>query len=80
MLQYEDELIDLRNDSGAKCLFETKTICEFSLEVSDSCPNVGRKTLKKFPITYFCESGFSTHFHVKTQHRKRLDFTLESRL
>ena len=67
MLQYKDELIDLRKDSGAKCVFETKTICEFRLEVSDAYSNVRRKDLKIIPSKHFGESGYSTLFHVKTK-------------
>jgi len=43
------------------------TICEFWLEVSDTYSNVRRKALKIFPSKYFCESGYSTLFHVKTK-------------
>jgi len=62
MLQYTCKMmIDLRNDSGAKYVFETNTICDFLLKASDSYSNVGKEALKKlllFPSTYLCESGF----------------------
>jgi len=35
----KDELIDLRNKSGAKYVFETNKICDFWLKVSDVYPN-----------------------------------------
>jgi len=58
MLQYASKMINLQNDSGAKYVFETNTICDFWLKVSDNYPNVGKETLEKlflFPSTYLCE-------------------------
>ena len=36
----KDEPIDLRNKSGAKCVFENNEMCEFWLKVSDDYPKV----------------------------------------
>jgi len=36
----KDELIDLRNKSGTKYVFEANKICGFWLKVSDDYPNV----------------------------------------
>jgi len=38
----KDELIDLRNDSGAKYMFETNKLCDFCLKVSDDYTNDGK--------------------------------------
>ena len=80
MLQYACKMINLQNDSGAKYLFETNTICDFWLKVSDIYPNVGKEVLKNFllfPSTYLCECGFFTPLHVKTKTRNRLNFTVQ---
>ena len=83
MLQYASKMINLQNNSGAKYVLKTNTICDFWLKVSDIYANVGKKALKKlflFPSTYLCECGFSTFLHVETENRNRLNFTLEDDL
>jgi len=42
------ELIDLRNDSGAKYVFKTNKFCDVCLKVSGDYPNVGKEALKYF--------------------------------
>jgi len=42
----KDELIDLRNKSGSKYMFETNKICGFRLKVSDDCSNVWKEALR----------------------------------
>ena len=72
----QDELIDLRNDSGCKDMFENLSICEFWARVCVSYPCVAKvcmKVLLPFSSTYLCESGFSTLLHMKTKSRNRLD-------
>jgi len=83
MLQHASKMINFQNDFGAKYVYETNTICDFWLKVSDIYPNVGKEALKKvllFPSTYLCECGFSALLHVKTKNRHRLNFTLEDDL
>jgi len=46
MLQYASKMINLQNDSGAKYVFETNTICDFWRKVSDIYANVGKEALK----------------------------------
>ena len=61
----EDELIDLRNDSEAKYVFETNKICDVWLKVSDDYQNDGKEALKQlllFTSTYLCESVDSLPF------------------
>jgi len=42
----KDELIDLRNKSGAKYVFKTNKICDFWLKVSDDYPNILKQALR----------------------------------
>ncbi len=70
-----DELIDLHNNSGAKDLFEDKTITDFWPVMVDSYPKVAKRALcvlLPFVSTYLCESGFSTLILLKTKQRNRL--------
>ena len=72
----QDELIDLRNDSGCKDMFDSLSVCEFWARVCASCPRVAKvcmKVLLPFSTTYLCESGFSTLLHMKTKAWNRLD-------
>ena len=72
----QDELIDLRNDSACKDMFDNLSICEFWARVCASYPSVAKvcmKVLLPFSSTYLCESGFSTLLNMKTKARNRLD-------
>ena len=72
----QDELIDLRNDSGCKGMFDSLSVCEFWERVCVSYPRVAKicmKALLPFSTTHLCESGFSTLLHMKTKARNRLD-------
>ena len=65
-----DELIDFRNDSACKDMFETLWICEFWAKVFVSYPKMGKECIKvllPFTITYLCEAGFSTLVQIKTK-------------
>ena len=62
MLQHASKMNNLQNDSGAKYISETSTLCDFWLKLSDMYPNVGKEVLKKLllvPSTYLCVCGFS---------------------
>ena len=72
----QDELIDLRNDSACKDMFDNLSICEFWARVCVLYPSVAKvcmKVLLPFSSTYLCESGFSTLLNMKTKARNRLD-------
>ena len=71
----QDELIDLRNDSGCKDMFDSLSVCEFWARVCVSHLRVAKvcmKVLLPFSTTYLCESRFSTLLHMKTKARNRL--------
>ena len=72
----QDELIDFRNESACKDMFETLSICKFWAKVYVSYPRVGKeciKVLMAFSIRYLCEAGFSTLVQIKTKARNRFD-------
>ena len=72
----QDELIDFRNESACKDMFETLSICKFWARVCVPYPRVGKKCIKvllPFCIMYLCEAGFSTLVQIKTKARNRLD-------
>ena len=72
----QDELIDLRNDSGCKDVFYHSSVTEFLAKMSSSYQNVAKVCLRKllpFASTYLCESGFSSLLHLKTKARNRLE-------
>ena len=52
----QDELIDLRNDSGCKDMFDNLSICEFLARVCVSYPYVAKICMLPFSSTYFCRS------------------------
>ena len=57
----QDELIDFRNDSACKDMFETLSICKFWAKVWVSYPLVGKECIKvllPFSIMYLCQAGF----------------------
>ena len=59
----QDELIDFRNDTTCKDMFESLSICEFWVTACVSYPRIGKecvKVLLPFSSTYLCEAGFST--------------------
>ena len=72
----QDELIDFRNDSTCKDMFETLSICEFWARVCVSYPRIGKECIKvllPFSGTYLCKVGFSSLVARKTKARNRLD-------
>ena len=61
--QFQDELIDLRNDSGCRDVFEDVSVTEFWIQVSSSYPQISRNYLMKllpFTTMWLCESAFSS--------------------
>ena len=59
----QDEFLELKTDSGARDMFDEKSITEFWPLICDSYPKVAERAihaLLPFVSTYLCESGFST--------------------
>ena len=72
----QDELIDFRNDSACKEMFDTLSICEFWENASVSYQQIGKECIKMllpFSITYLCEAEFSTLVQIEAKARNRLD-------
>jgi hypothetical protein len=71
----QDEFLELKTDSGARDMFDEKSITEFWSLIYDSYPKVAERTiyaLLPFVSTYHFESGFSTLLQMKTKQRSRL--------
>ena len=74
--ELQDQLIDLKNDSSCRDLFETLPLTEFWLSVASSYPEISKTVLKKllpFTSTWLCESAFSALVYMKFKQRNRLD-------
>ncbi|XP_055549359.1 zinc finger BED domain-containing protein 5-like [Wyeomyia smithii] len=74
--RFQDELIDLQNDSKSKELFEETSQCDFWATMSGPFPNIAERALRvllPFVSTYLCETGFSAMLQMKTKYRNRLD-------
>ena len=66
----QDELIDLKSDSGCRDLFEDVSITEFWIQVFSSYPKISKNCLTKlmsFTTTWLCESAFSSPFKYKME-------------
>ena len=80
--EFQDELIDLRNDSSCRDLFEDVSVTEFWIQVSSSYPQISRNCLMKLPLfttTWLCESAFSAPLNTKFMPRNRLDVEADIR-
>ena len=80
--ELQDELIDLRNDSGCRDLFEDVPVTEFWIQVSSSYPQISKNCLMKllpFTTTWLCESAFSSLLNIKSKPRNRLDVAADIR-
>ena len=79
--EFQDELIDLRNDSSCLDLFEDVSVTEFWIQVSSSYPQISRNCLMKLlPFTtWLCESAFSALLNIKSKPRNRLDVEADIR-
>ena len=73
----QDELIEFRNDSACKDMFETLSICKFWARMCTiSYPRIGKECIKvllPFSITYLCEAGFCSSVQIKTKAQNRID-------
>ena len=73
--ELQDQLIDLKNVSSSRDLFESFPVTEFCI-VASSYPQISKITLKKllpFNSTWLCESAFSTLVNIKSKQRNRLE-------
>ena len=80
--EFQDELIDLRNDSSCRGLFEDVSVTEYWIQVSSSYPQFSRNCLLKllpFTTTWLCESAFSALLNIKSKPRNRLDVEADIR-
>jgi hypothetical protein len=71
----QDEFLEMKNDSGAREMFDETSITEFRPLMCDSYPRVAERTihaLLPFVSTYLFESSFSTLLKMKTKQRSRL--------
>ena len=74
--ELQDQLIDLKNDSSCRDLFETLPVTEFWLNVASSYPELSKIVLKKlltFSSTWLRESAFSALVCMKSKQSNRLD-------
>ena len=75
----EDQLLEITNDCGLKCLFETTSnLHMFWMKVKAEYSEIATKALKSlllFPASYLCEAGFSSVTATKTRSRSRLDIS-----
>lgn len=79
---FQEEVIELKNDSNAKDQFQTTTLEEFWVKYLPIYPQVANEVLKvllQFSSTYLCESGFSNLAIIKSKHRNRLDVEADLR-
>ena len=74
--ELQDQLIDLKNDSSCRDLFEFLPVTKFWLSLASSHPQISKIALKKllpFNSTWLCESTFSTLVLMKSKQRNRLE-------
>jgi len=74
--ELQDQLIDLKNDSSCRDLFESFPVTEFWLRVALSYPQISTIALKKllpFNSTWLCEFAFSTLVNMKSKQRNCLE-------
>ena len=72
----EEELVRLKQDSGAKALFQSASLHSFWCKMLQSYSCLSEKViwlLMPYPSTYLCEQSFSTMVVMKTKHRNRLE-------
>ncbi|KAI6649866.1 Zinc finger BED domain-containing protein 5-like [Oopsacas minuta] len=72
----EEELVRLKQDSGAKALFQSASLHSVWCKMPQSYPRLSEKVmwlLMPYPSTYLCEQSFSTMVVMKTKHRNRLE-------
>ena len=66
----------LKQDSGAKALFQSSSLHSFWCKMLLSYPRLSKKAiwlLMPYPSSYLCEHSFSTMVVMKTKYRNRLE-------
>ena len=74
--ELQDQLINLKNDSSCRDLFESLPVTKLWLSLASSYPQISKIALKKlllFNSTWLCESAFSTLVLMKSKQRNRLE-------
>ena len=72
----EEEFVRLKQDSGAKALFQSSSLHSFWCKMLLSYPRLSKKAiwlLMPYPSSYLCEQSFSTMAVMKTKYRNRLE-------
>ena len=80
---FQDELLEMRNDSSAYDLFVEKPLSQFWVFMQRSYAKISMaafKIITPFVSTYLCERGFSTLVQIKTKARNKLDVQDHMRL
>ncbi|KAK4329330.1 hypothetical protein Pmani_000364 [Petrolisthes manimaculis] len=73
---WQEEFLDLKNDSAAKDAFQNMELEEFWTLVRGTYPLLATNALRilvQFSSTYLCETGFSALVHLKTKARSKLE-------
>ena len=81
--EFQDELLELRNDSAGLKIFMTKSLSQFWSSMLTSYPKLSAEALRvivPFAFTYLCESRFSALMHIKLKARNLLDVEDDMRI
>ena len=73
---FQEQLIDLKNDSSLQLSFREHSLLKFWCHVKHDYPILYEEALKiiiPFPSSYLCENGFSALAYMKDKYRNRLD-------
>ena len=74
-MHFQEEFIDLKNDSTMKTAFENSDLTTFWCNASASYPRVAKYVMSKllpFGSTYLCEAAFSALVSLKTRSRNAM--------
>ena len=75
-IDFMEDLIDMRNNTGIKLEFSDDSLENFWASQLETYPVLAKKALTvlvPFATTYLCETRFSCLVHIKTKSRNRLD-------
>ena len=81
--EVQDELLELRTDSGGREMFMTKSLSQFWSFMLSSYPKLSTEALRvivPFASTYLCESEFSALVHIKSKACNQLDVEDDMRI
>ena len=80
--EFQDKLIELRNDSSCRDIFGDVSVTEFWIQVSSLYPQISGNCLMKllpFTTTWLCESALSALLNIKSKLCNRLDVEADIR-